>query len=261
MLRSIAPILITFNEEKNIDQTLSKLKWAKMIVLVDSFSDDKTLEIAKKYNNVAIFQRRFDDFASQRNFALSQVPVEAEWVLYMDADYIMTDKLIEEIDRITCKPDVNAFIVSFKYCIFNKPLKASLYPSKKILFRKNKGIFIQEGHHEVLHIDGKAERLKAVMLHDDRKSLHRWLQGQLNYAQLEADRLSSLSNRELCTFDRIRKVRILAPLLILPYCLFCKGLILDGWGGFYYTLERLTYEVVLSLFLFHSSFKPERPKE
>ena len=95
MIDEITPLLITYNEAANIGRTLEKLTWASRIVVIDSGSTDKTLEIVRKYPQAEIIQRPFDDFAAQCNFGLAQV--KTEWVLSLDADYELSDKLVAEL--------------------------------------------------------------------------------------------------------------------------------------------------------------------
>lgn len=95
MLEEITPLILTYNEENNINHTLEKLKWASKIIVIDSYSTDTTLEILSSYPQVEVFPRKFDTHATQWNYGLEKVATE--WVLSLDADYIVTDVLITEI--------------------------------------------------------------------------------------------------------------------------------------------------------------------
>ena len=121
MLDHITPLILTYNEEVNIERTLQKLTWAKKIVIIDSFSDDATLEIINSYPQVELFQRQFISFADQCNFGLRKILTD--WVLSLDADYILTDSLIKELSQIPNNTTINGYAVPFKYCVFGKPLK------------------------------------------------------------------------------------------------------------------------------------------
>jgi len=98
MLEKITPLILTFNEAPNIDRTLQRLSWASTIVVIDSYSSDETLEILQSYPQIQIFQRKFDTHTNQWNYGLQQV--KSEWVLSLDADYMLTDDLIAEIDKL-----------------------------------------------------------------------------------------------------------------------------------------------------------------
>src|SRR5436853_2457479 len=84
MLDSITPLILTYNEAANIGRTLEQLRWARDIVVVDSFSDDETVEIAGSFPHVRVFQRKFDNHGAQWNFGLSETGIATEWVLALD---------------------------------------------------------------------------------------------------------------------------------------------------------------------------------
>ena len=95
MLDQITPLVLTYNEAPNIRRTLEKLRWAREIIVVDSFSTDETLDRLKAFPQVRVVQRKFDTFAGQCNFGLDQI--QTPWVLSLDADYVLSEELIEEI--------------------------------------------------------------------------------------------------------------------------------------------------------------------
>src|SRR4029079_8546941 len=97
MLGIITPLILTYNEAPNIGRTLERLSWARDIVVVDSFSDDETLDIARSFSNVRVYQRRFDGHEQQWNFGLQETGIETDWVLALDADYVLTDELVNEL--------------------------------------------------------------------------------------------------------------------------------------------------------------------
>src|SRR5260221_13295920 len=100
MLDQITPIILTYNEAPNIGRTLERVAWARDIVVVDSFSDDETLEIVSSFSQARVFQRRFDNFAAQWNFALKETGIATERVLVMDADFVLTPALIVELGSL-----------------------------------------------------------------------------------------------------------------------------------------------------------------
>src|SRR5438552_7381242 len=95
MLSEITPLVLTFNEAPNIRRTLEQLTWAKEILVIDSFSTDETLDIIREFPQTRIVQRKFDSFADQCNFGLDHV--HTEWALSLDADYVLSLELIDEI--------------------------------------------------------------------------------------------------------------------------------------------------------------------
>ena len=148
-MEAITPLIITFDEAPNIARTLDKLAWARRIVVVDSGSTDGTLEILARYPQVALFKRTFDNFADQCNFGLAQV--QTEWALSLDADYELSDRLVEELSNLGEEEGVAGYRVSFVYRIHGRPLRGTLYPPRVVLYRVKNAQYVNEGHgHRVL---------------------------------------------------------------------------------------------------------------
>jgi glycosyltransferase involved in cell wall biosynthesis len=242
-LASITPLVLTYNEAANIGRTLDRLTWAERVVVVDSYSDDATVEIAEGYDNVALVQRTFDDHTSQWNHGLEQVG--ADWVLSLDADYQVPPAFVDEMRSLAPEEALGGYRATFTYCVFGRPLRATLYPPRIVLFRNERARYVQDGHTQRLAVDGAVAALDTPLEHDDRKSLPRWLDNQREYARLEAEKLTGADDVGLA--DRLRQTDVLGPLLTPLYCLFAKGLILDGWAGWYYTLQRTYAELLLAL--------------
>jgi glycosyltransferase involved in cell wall biosynthesis len=245
MLEAITPLILTYNEAPNIARTLKQLTWATTIVVIDSYSDDETLQILKSYPQVCIFQRQFDSFAAQCNFGLSQI--QTEWVLSLDADYILSNELIYEIKELSNHSNINSYSVWFKYCVFGQPLSGTLLPPRKVLYRREQAIYQNDGHAHRVKVPGESKLLSGYIYHDDRKSLERWLWAQNRYMLLEAKKILETPLQELSWGDRIRKQKFIAPWIILFYCLFLKQGILDGWVGWYYAFQRVLAEILLSI--------------
>ncbi len=245
MFENITPLVLTYNEAPNIERTLRQLDWAKSIVVVDSYSTDETLQILGKFPQVKVFQRGFDSFASQCNFGLQQI--STEWVLSIDADYFLTDELVDELKSLQPQDSINAFNVRFKYCIFGKPIRGTLYPPRKVLYRREKAIYEDDGHAHHVKVEGESAWLSSYILHDDRKSLSRWLSSQDRYMIREVEKFHQTPLALLSFSDRIRRNKIFAPFVVLFYCLFWQKVILDGWRGWYYALQRVLAEIILAI--------------
>lgn len=253
MLNQITPLILTYNEALNIGRTLDQLRWADDIVVVDSFSDDETLEIVSLYPQTRLQQRRFDSFAGQCNFALEQADIRTEWVMSLDADYVLTDELIEELKTLAPDVSIAGYRARFVYCINGRQLRSGIYPPVTVLFRKTKAKYRADGHAHRVVVDGRIADLRSPILHDDRKPLSRWFQSQARYTELEAKKLLGAEVSSLSWTDRIRRWRIFAPPAMLFYCLILRGGVLDGWAGFYYAFQRAVAELMLSLYLLDSN--------
>ena len=248
---SITPLILTFNEQDNLRETLAALTWAKQILIVDSGSSDDTLLIASEFPSVLLVQRKFDHFADQCNFGLSKV--ETPWVLSLDADYVCVEGLADELIHLDAHAE--GYLAKFQYGIYGRVLRGSLYPPRTILYRKAKAYYVRDGHAHRVVVDGIVLKLRSTILHDDRKPLSHWFHSQFKYASLEADKLLSSDHRDLGWKDRIRLKIIFAPILTFVYCLLARGLILNGWAGFYYTMQRVFAELSLSLTLLDRKLK------
>ncbi len=253
MQEAITPLILTYNEAPNIHRTLEKLTWAKQILIIDSYSTDETLSILQSIPQVQIFQRKFDTHTHQWNYGLKQV--QSEWVLSLDADYILTDELITELENIPSDTQVDGYFVPFKYCVFGKPLRGTLLPPRQVLYRREKAIYTDDGHTQQVKVKGQSTMLSAYIHHDDRKSLSRWLWAQDRYMIIEAQKLRHTPLLELSFPDRLRQYKIIAPILIFFYCLIIKGGIFDGWTGWYYALQRTLAEIILALRLMEEENK------
>jgi glycosyltransferase involved in cell wall biosynthesis len=249
VLADITPVILTFNEAANIGRSLERLTWAQEVVIVDSGSTDETLAVAGGFPNARVVHRPFDTHSRQWRFATAETGVTSSWILRLDADYILEPALRDEMAAL--KPDAAtaAYQIAFTYCMDGKPLRASLYPSQPVLFRRGREAFVQDGHTEKLRIDGPVVPLSNRLLHDDRKSLERWLQSQSRYQVAEAEKLATCPWSELSWADRLRCTRVLGPVAVAVHCLFVKGLILDGTAGLFYTAQRVTADMILSMHL------------
>jgi glycosyltransferase involved in cell wall biosynthesis len=242
----ITPLILTCNEEDNIERTLGGLTWAKQILVVDSFSTDSTIARAEAaHPHVAVVQRPFDTHATQWNFGLEQIATP--WVLALDADYQVPAEFEAEIVKIDPAKEVVGYETEFCYCVFGRPLRATLYPPHVVLFRKGQGRYVDEGHTQVLRLTGKIQRLDSRIAHDDRKPLARWLQSQDRYMVIESKHLLATPGGRLKIADRLRKRIFFAPPAMFLYLLFGRGLILDGWPGWFYVFQRTLAETLLSL--------------
>jgi len=268
---SLTALVLTYNEQENIRRNLEALVWVPKVIVVDSFSNDRTLEIARSFPNVQIVQRVFDTHASQWNAGLDRI--DTEWALTLDADYMLTAELQEEIKKLEPASDLALYWGEFDYCIFGRPLRASVYPPRVVLFRTKRARYVDEGHTQQLRVKGKLAKFKGKIWHDDRKPLNRWFQSQVRYSEIEAAYLEhgarhgeSVQGRtgskeqgagraELNRLDKMRRWLIVMPLAMPIYLLLVRGLIFDGWNGWYYAFQRTVAEMMLSLRLLEHKLK------
>lgn len=245
MIKDVTPLILTFNEAPNLRRTLERLKWAKEVVLLDSGSTDDTLAIASVFPNVRVVRRVFDNHTAQWNFGISLC--QTNWIFSLDADYIVPQYFAEELAALEEGADFAAYFARFRYCVFGRPLRSTLYPARAVLFQKDYCRYVADGHTQRLQIQGNTGFLSSVIDHDDRKSLSRWLWAQDRYALLEAKKLDEATPESLRQQDKLRRKIIIAPAVVFFYTLLVKRLILDGWPGWYYVFQRTLAEIILSL--------------
>jgi glycosyltransferase involved in cell wall biosynthesis len=255
MLDQITPLILTWNEEANIARTLEKLRWAREVVLVDSGSTDGTRAICEAFPNVRMVVRPFDNHATQWNYGLTETGIVSEWVLALDADYVLTHAFIDELRSLLPAPSIAGYRMRFRYCVYGHPLSGTLYPPVTGLYRRAAAHYVQDGHTQRVVVKGEVGELNAFVLHDDRKSLGRWLGAQDRYAQLECDLLAARSWGELRWQDRLRTLIFVTPWLVPIYCLTVGKGYKDGWHGLYYAMQRGVAEAVLSLKLMEKRFR------
>ena len=232
VLADITPVILTYNESANIGRSLERLTWAREVVIVDSGSTDDTLAIAARFPNARVgppaVRQPFPAMAirHRRDRGDQRLDPAARRRLHDGAGAARRD-------RGAWRPigDTAAYQIAFTYCMDGKPLRASLYPALPVLFRRGREAFVQDGHTEKLRIDGPVVPLHNRLLHDDRKSLERWLQSQSRYQVAEAEKLATRPWSELSWPDRLRCTRVLGPIAVAVHCLFVKGLIFDGTAG------------------------------
>ena len=163
--RKISAIIPTFNEERNIEGAILSLKFADEIIVIDSFSTDKTIEIAKKHH-VKIIQRKFDNFSSQKNYAIKTA--KYDWIFMLDADERLTEKSKREIFKKIKKIKIpDAFWMYRQNFFLNKKINYSGWQKDKVIkfFNRNKAKYNGKLVHEEIECTGTIGFLSNKLLH------------------------------------------------------------------------------------------------
>jgi glycosyltransferase involved in cell wall biosynthesis len=252
-VKDVTALVLTRNEASNIERTLGKLSWLPAVVVVDSESTDGTTEQAARFPNVRVVSRAFTTHAEQWNYGLEQTNIRSEWVLALDADFVLSDALVQEIQALEPGDATAGYSAWFEYCIDGRPLRGAAYPPVVVLYRRTKGRYLQDGHTQRISLEGDVRALTAPIFHDDRKPLTDWLASQSRYMALEAAKLSAPA-ASLGLIDRLRRWIVIAPPAMFVYCYFVRGGIFDGRAGLFYALQRAVAEGILSLFLVRRRF-------
>jgi glycosyltransferase involved in cell wall biosynthesis len=251
-LSQVTPLILTFNEEANISRTLAGLSWAHRIVVVDSGSTDRTLELLAQHRQVEVLTRPFDSFAQQCAYGLAQI--RTPWCLSLDADHVVSAAFQKELAQLiaTAPADLVAVRTPFRYLVFGRPLRGSLLPPRINLLRPGHGSYANDGHGHQFLPDGPTVTMHQPLLHDDRKPLTRWLAAQQRYLVQETDKLLTTPRSQLSLADRLRLRHGVAPIVVPLLCLFWHRGLLDGWRGWFYAFQRMYVETLLSLMLWEA---------
>lgn len=166
MKLKISSVIITYNEERNIGDCLESLKWTSEIIIVDAFSSDRTVGIARVYTD-KILQREWQGYSQQRNFGLSQA--SNEWVLFIDADERLSNALSYEIiEAITNDSGLydGYYMPRQSFYLGRWITHGEWHPDLKLrLIKKDKGRWSGQSVHEIIILNGKARRLKNSIYH------------------------------------------------------------------------------------------------
>lgn len=193
----LSAIILTYNEEKNIQACLESVKnFVQDIFIVDSFSTDQTLSIAKKYTD-KILQHEFENYGKQRNWALDNLPIKTEWVLNLDADHRVTDKLKEELcEMFSTKEhlDYNGLLVSRKTIFMGKWIRyGGHYPVYHCpIFKDKQGKCEETLYDQHFLVNGKLKKIKGDIEDIVSESLDTFINRHNKWSTLEA--LSQTSN-------------------------------------------------------------------
>jgi glycosyltransferase involved in cell wall biosynthesis len=243
-LKRITPVVLTYNEEENIARCLDSLTWAETVVVLDSGSTDRTEEIAKGFANVRWCVRLFDSHQQQWDHAIHSTAIQTDYVLALDADMHISPELLREIsDRLVAGP-ITGGVIPFEYRYYGRSLLGSLYPAQLRLFTKDQVRVTQTDHTQVFSVDGLVHRFQHPLVHDDRKSLERWVKSQLEYQRQNETELSNGGRKRMR--DYLRKLGVMPPLMGLLAYLRAGGP-LKGAAAARYAYERMATESILAI--------------
>lgn len=232
----VSATVITFNEEDNIACCLDSLKdWVDEIIVVDSGSTDRTLDIIKNYN-VKIFHRKFDNYANQKNWALNKA--SGKWIISVDADEVITPSLAQEIQERIDDLKYKGYLIPRKNFILGAEIKHSRWsPDEHIwLWQKDSGYWQGDVHEEVV-VDGPVGKLKEAKVHYQDKTIREFIQSNHHYAQLLSKKM--FKNNQAFSIFRF----LYDPIFEFTIRYIYKKGFLDGWRGLILAILMAWYKI------------------
>jgi glycosyltransferase involved in cell wall biosynthesis len=234
MRNMISAVILTKNEEKNIERCLKSIKWCNEIIIIDDGSLDRTVEIAKKYKSTIYFRKLGNDFSSQRNFGLSKA--KNEWIMFVDADEVVSDALAYEISNVIliADQDVNGyhgFYIKRTDFLWGKLLMYGETGKIKFLrlAKRNSGEW--EGMaHEEWKIKGKIGELKNSLMHFPHQTFEEFLREINLYTSIRARELKSKNVKS--NFLSI----LFFPIMKFIFNYFIKAGFMDGIRGLIFAI-------------------------
>jgi len=244
MLLSVA--IVTLNEEENLARTLASVRWAEEIVVVDSGSTDRTVEIAHQFG-ARVIQREWPGFAAQKNFAIAQC--KGTWILSLDADEELTPELQTQIRTLLpTNPPTDAYYLRRRNLFLGRWIKrGGFYPDPKLrLFRRAAANFSltpqfeERPVHETIAFDGQADTLDADLIHHAYPTLSTYIEHMDRYSSLGAEMLVERNRISRSTISFVLQV-FLIPNWTFGWNYICRFGFLDGREGLLLHLYHATY--------------------
>jgi glycosyltransferase involved in cell wall biosynthesis len=230
-------LLPTFDNEEIIRRVLESVQWADEILVVDSFSRDRTLDICREYG-ARIIQHEYIQSAKQKNWAIPQCA--HEWVLQVDTDEVLEPGLREEIEAMLENPPahVDGFRIPFKHHILGKWVRrGGLYPEHHLrLFRRDAGRFEDKEVHAHVQVEGEVRTLRHHVLHYGMDSISKQLSNVDRYSRYQADELRKRGKQFSWTQVVIR------PLVVFGYYYFWRFGFTAGYRGLLVASVNATYD-------------------
>jgi glycosyltransferase involved in cell wall biosynthesis len=234
----ISAVLIAKNEEVNLLKTLPKLKWCDEVIVVVDNQNDTSIPIAKSFGALVI-QNTFETFGKQKQFAVNQA--KNEWVLSIDADEVLSDELIIELQNLDLdSTNFKAFEIPRMHIFLNKKFKYGKESNDYIirLFNKHFANFNDAKVHEKVVVNGKVSALKNNILHYSYKNLEHYFTKFNIYTTQGAIKLKEAGKRRnlfLCFMS--------FPFYFIKHYIFYLNF-LNSWQGFVWSYLNACYHLV-----------------
>ncbi|MCX4247884.1 glycosyltransferase family 2 protein [Paraliomyxa miuraensis] len=275
-MQELVVIILTLDEEPNLEAALASVGTKAPVLVLDSGSSDRTQELARE-GGAELHVRKFDDYATQRNHALDLVRDRFRWVLFLDADERMTPELWAEIEQVLPRDDVDGVYIGWVFEVLGRDLHHGSFgiASNLRLMRAEKARFGRATHERVDDREMRVIRLRHKIRHADAKPLAEWFRKHIRYAQWEAkhyvdgtDEARGLEGFSLRTKAGrtvgLRWAYNKLPLFVRPFLHLGRTVVLHGaWrdgvpGLMYAGMQSLWYPMMTDLFILEEKRRRRR---
>ena len=185
---TLTTVIPCLDEKLHVERAVSSVVQLGPVIVLDAGSSDGTQSLAVAAG-ATVVEHPWEGYAAQKNWALAQLPIETEWVLFLDADEVVTDPLRAEIVDLLARSDTaDGYYLPRRSMFLGKPLEhAGWYPDHQLrLFRRSRGRFEDRLVHEHVLVDGRTAFLTHDLVHDNRKGMQHLVAKHRTYAELEA---------------------------------------------------------------------------
>lgn len=257
---SVSVLIITFNEESTLEMCLNSVKWSNDIVILDSYSTDKTELITKSFKNVRFYQRKFDDFSSQRNYGLHDIAFKNDWVFLIDADEICSAELGREIfnKAVNANGNLTSFVVSRKDYFCGKMMRCHFPVWLERVVRPKEVAFTGIVHESLESCENQQPLKNHIVHYPFAKGIHYWFERHNNYstlmANLHTNNTDARQIRDLMSSNPRKRQKAMKhffmylparPVIYFLYKYIIKCGFLDGWKGFIFVLMETYYHFMV----------------
>jgi glycosyltransferase involved in cell wall biosynthesis len=259
---SCSILILTFNEATNIDACLDSVAWCDDVVVLDSHSSDDTVALAEA-KGARVVQRKFDDFGSQRNYALDEIEFKHDWIFHLDADERFNEALLIECERVIALDEKSAYFVPNRIIFMGKWIPhCTQYPYPQVrLLKQGEVRFVKAGHGQ--HEDAAKRGLGHIHVPYDHynfsKGIEDWIDKHNRYSSEEARLAAGIERRpwsECFLGDAMLRKRAMKscfvrmpcrPWIKFFYLYIVQRGFLDGFAGLMYCRLQMMYESMIAI--------------
>jgi glycosyltransferase involved in cell wall biosynthesis len=187
---SLTTVVTSRDEQLHIARCVDYARRLGPVIVLDSGSTDKTVKIAQEHGALVV-EHRWEGYAAQKNWALANLPIATDWVLFLDADERLTEAACSEIASKVNQDGVDGYYIARENIVLGRRLRhAWWYPDYQMrVFRRDRARYEDRLVHEHVVISGETDFLREPLIHENLKGINAWMERHVRYAQLEAQEI------------------------------------------------------------------------